>query len=136
MIRECFVTNTGIQFHRDSFKGTGLDPDTLFPVIQKRPEAIKPSTSMVTELRASAHEAEASEATLTDNVEAQGSPLAASSFKSEEEEELEDALSPIYDELKVQFKWSIFWWILEIFPLRHRVQNRKEISWPWRHYWS
>lgn len=128
MIRECFRVETGIQFHRDSFKSIGLDPATLYPFVTPRSEPLKPSPSTVAELRASAHKAEATEATLTD--EAQASPLAASTFQSEEEEELADAISPIYDELKL----ALGWWILEIFPLRHRVQNRRDLS--WNHYWS
>jgi hypothetical protein len=128
MIRECFRVNTEIQFHRESFKSIGLDPATLYPFVTPRSEPLKPFSSTVTELRASAHKAEATEATLTD--EAQASPMAASTFQSEEEEELADAISPIYDELKL----ARGWWILEIFPLRHHVQDRKDMS--WKSYWS
>ena len=42
-------------------------------------------------------------------------------FESEEVEELRDALSPIYDQLKLHW----FWWIVEILPLRHREQVGK-----------
>ena len=127
MIRECFIANTGIQFHRESFKGIGLDPETLDPFVTPRSEPLKPSSSTITELRGSAHKAEATEATLTD--EAQASPIAASSFQAEEDEELADAISPVYDQLKLS--WA--WWILEIIPLRHRVQDRKDMS--WKPYW-
>ncbi|KAL5518743.1 hypothetical protein ACEPAH_426 [Sanghuangporus vaninii] len=44
-----------------------------------------------------------------------------SDFKSEEDEELADALSPIYDQL--QLAW--FWWILELIPFRFREQKGK-----------
>lgn len=128
MIRECFRVNTEIQFHRESFKSIGLDPATLYPFVTPRSEPLKPFSSTVAELRASAHKAEATEATLTD--EAQASPMAASTFQSEEEEELADAISPIYDELKL----ARGWWILEILPLRHHVQDRKDMS--WKSYWS
>ena len=40
-------------------------------------------------------------------------------FKSEEEEEFNDALSPEYDQLKVRY----FWWLIEILPLRYRDQK-------------
>jgi hypothetical protein len=128
MIRECFSAKTGIQFHRESFKGIGLDPDSLYPFVTPRSEPLKPLPSVVAELRESAHKAEATEATLTD--EAQASPLAASTFQSEEEEELADAISPIYDQLKL----SLGWWILEIIPMRHHVQDRKDLE--WKPYWS
>jgi hypothetical protein len=43
---------------------------------------------------------------------------------TEEEEDLEDALCPIYDQLKLKKSW----WALEILPVRHRVQ-RENGSW-------
>jgi hypothetical protein len=128
MIRECFHAKTGIQFHRESFKSVGLDPATLYPFVTPRSEPPKPTPSTIAELRASAHKAEATEATLTD--EAQASPFAASTFQSEEDEELADSISPIYDQLKL----SKSWWILEVLPLRHRVQDREDLS--WKYYWS
>ncbi|KAI9455939.1 hypothetical protein BJY52DRAFT_1384548 [Lactarius psammicola] len=60
----------------------------------------------------------------------QASPTAATTFRTEEIEELADALSPIYDELKI----SKTWWILEILPMRHREQNRKDYT--WKHFWK
>jgi hypothetical protein len=128
MIRECFLAKTGIQFHLESFKGIGLDHTTLYPSVIPQSKPLKPSPSTVTELRA-AHKAEATDDTLTDN-ETQGSPLAASTFKSEADEELADILSPIYDELKLV--WG--WWTLEILPLRHQVQDRHDML--WKPYWS
>ncbi|VDB83023.1 unnamed protein product [Peniophora sp. CBMAI 1063] len=38
---------------------------------------------------------------------------------SEEEEEIRDALCPMFDTLKL----SKIWWILEVLPLRQRVQR-------------
>lgn len=43
---------------------------------------------------------------------------------TEEEEDLEDALSPMYDQLSLG-KW---WWVLEVLPLRHRVQQ-EDATW-------
>jgi hypothetical protein len=127
MIRECFLADTGIQFHHDSFKAIGLDPVTLYPFVTPRSEPLKATSSIVVELRASARKAEATEATSTN--EAQASPIAASTFESEENEELADIISPIYDRLKS----SPGWWILEILPLRHNEQNRKVLL--WKPYW-
>lgn len=117
MIRECFRTNTGIQFYRDSFKEVGLDPDTF---LDPRPPALAPTPTRVSQAEIAAHTAEATDGTLVDS--AQASPTAASTFKSEEDEELADALSKIYDQLKL---WKA-WWILEILPFRYREQNRKD----------
>ena len=128
MIRQCFEVGTGIQFHYDSFKGIGIDPDSLYPFVKPRPPALVPSADTVAEIKASAHTAEPTDVTLTD--EAQASPIAASTFKSEEDEELVDALCPIYDQLKL----AKAWWILEILPFRHRAQNRKDLE--WTPYWQ
>jgi hypothetical protein len=110
MIRECFRANTGIQFYRESFKEVGLDPDTF---LDPRPPTLAPTPARVAEVEAAAHAAEPTDQTLVD--QAQASPTAASSFRSEEAEELADALSPIYDQLKL----SKPWWILEL--IRSRI---------------
>jgi hypothetical protein len=122
MIRQCFLANTGIQFHRESFKEIGLDVNTLYPIVLDRPPALKASAADAAEASVS-HTADPTDGTLIDEVQA--SPIAASTFKSEEDEELSDALSPIYDELKV----SRGWWILEILPMRFSQQNREDASW-------
>ena len=127
MIRQCFLANTGIQFYRKTFKHIGLDPTTLFPFVTPRPPALETSVPRVAEARAFAHCPDPPHVTLNDQVQA--SPIAACTFKSEDHEELLDALSPIYDQLKL----SKPWWILEILPLRHLVQDRKEFS--WKPYW-
>ena len=128
MIRQCFLAKTGIQFHRDSFKDIGLDVNTIFPVVLDRPPALKPSASDVADFKPTSHAAEPTDGTLTDDVPA--SPTAASTFKTEEDEELADALSPIYDELKL----AKGWWTLEILPLRYSKQRRSDAS--WESYWA
>jgi hypothetical protein len=128
MIRQCFRAKTGIQFHREAFKDVGLDPATLYPFVIDRPAALEPSASnlKIAEVGASGHSVEATDATLADD----DSPTSASNFKSEEEEELTDALSLMYDQLKL----SKFWWLLEIIPLRHHVQNQTDLR--WKPYWK
>jgi hypothetical protein len=123
MLRECFLANTGIQFDSDSFKDIGFNPATLYPFVTRRLEPLKPLSSTVAELRASAHKAQPTEATLTD--EAQASSLATSTFQSEEDEELADVISPIHDQLKL----SSGWWIVELLPLRHHMKDPKDLSW-------
>jgi len=128
MVRQCFLADTGIQFYHRTFKHIGLDPATLFPFVTPRPAALEPSASCVAEAKASTYCPEESD--ITRNDEVQASPIAACTFKSEEHEDLLDALSPIYDQLEL----SKAWWILEFIPLHHHVQDRKEYS--WKHYWK
>ena len=45
-------------------------------------------------------------------------------FISEEEEELVDAQYEIHDQLKLAKSW----WILEILPLRHHMQNKGKLK--------
>ena len=123
MIRQCFLANTGIQFYCMTFKHIGLDPTTLFPFVITRPAALETSAPCVAKARASIHCPDESSVTLKD--QAQASPIAACTFKSEEHEELLDTLSPMYDQLKLLKAW----WILEIIPLSHLVQDRKGLSW-------
>lgn len=128
MIRQCFLAKTGIRFYRKTPKHIGLDPTTLFPIVTTRLRALEPSASHVAEARGSTYCPDANSVTLND--QAQASPIAACTFKSEEHEELLDALSPIYDQLELLKAW----WILEIFPLRQLVQDKKELS--WKPYWQ
>ncbi|KAH9077525.1 hypothetical protein EDB83DRAFT_2344138 [Lactarius deliciosus] len=130
MIRECFRAKTGIQFFRESFKDIGLDPETLLDpqLYAPRPPALTQSAAQVARVRGSAHVTEPTDGTLTDLTPAP--PTAAATFKTEEDEELVDALSPIYDELKI----SKTWWILEVIPMRHREQNRSDYT--WKYFWK
>lgn len=125
MIRECFRVDTGIQFYREAFKGVGLDPDTF--LINPRPPALDPTAARVAQAKTAAHAAEPSDGTLVD--EAQASPTAATTFVSEEDEEFADAVSPLYDQLKL----SKAWWILEVLPVRAHEQNRSDYK--WNHEW-
>jgi hypothetical protein len=50
----------------------------------------------------------------------------------ETEQELKDALSPIYDQLKI---WKI-WWLPEVIPLRHRVHCLEDLKALRGHHWS
>ncbi|KAF9559466.1 hypothetical protein CPC08DRAFT_666484 [Agrocybe pediades] len=48
MIRQCFLANTGMMFYKDDMKKKfHLDPDTLYPVVKKRPQAIAPKVNKV-----------------------------------------------------------------------------------------
>jgi hypothetical protein len=123
MIRECFKANTGIMFNTESLKEIGLDPSTLYPFVTPRPPPLKveehhkirkPPTE---EIPVRLH------ATLTKKrhaaIHAQHSAVSIPFLGSEEEEELQDALSPAYDQLQLKK----YWWVLEILPLHLRYQK-------------
>jgi len=125
MIRECFKAKTGIIFDTASFYNIGLDPNTIYPCVLQRPPYLverareqvveTPETSswfgwitnVFTSAAAAEKKAEAKKASQL------------SAFVSEEEEELRDALSPKYDQLKLARPW----WILELLPVSMRYQK-------------
>lgn len=80
MIRECFATNTGIQFRSVKLKQMGIDPASLYPKPIPRPQAI------------SGNKQEADPKHL---------------FVNEEYEDLTDALSDMYDQLQLRPFWWI-----------------------------
>lgn len=113
MIRECFKTNTGILFHSSAFKQIGLDPATLYPHVTERPPPVygnapKPNPDALGP---------------ADTTMSQCDPEC--TFTSEEQEDLDDALSPIYDQLRISWPW----WILEIIPQRQQFQKDEDDKW-------
>ncbi|KAJ7654299.1 hypothetical protein B0H17DRAFT_386771 [Mycena rosella] len=109
MIRQCFLLETGILFHRDMLRLVGIDPSTLSPDVLRLP---RPPPLLKTP-----KESQRSAAMAT-------SSLIDCDFRSEEEEDLADALTPIHDELKR----AKLWWILEIVPQKLRYQGNDD-SW-------
>ena len=97
MIRECFRMDTGIRFHGELLRRIGLDPAALHPVVQPRPPALKP------------------EPVHRDSV---AQPVAHS---TEEDHEVRDALSPLFDQLVL----APYWWFLETLPMEERIQGPK-----------
>lgn len=118
MIRECFRADTGIRFDRKSLKDVGLDPDTF---LDPRPPALAPTPTRVS------YAAEPTDILIDD---AHSSPTATTTFESAEAEELADAHSPIFDQLKIR----TLWWILELVPMLHRKQDRRDYS--WKYHWK
>jgi Uncharacterized alpha/beta hydrolase domain (DUF2235) len=104
MIRQCFLTNTGIIFQRDRLRTIGLDLDTLHRAKSRPP----PFT--FNSLRKSRKPSEASEyLTLTKK----------SRTLTEEEEDYADVLSEINDQLCI----AKGWWIVEyLVPVKLEVQ--------------
>ena len=104
MVRECFSTDSGIMFMSAGLGDIGLDPTTVYPKVQQRP----PPRS-------------AAKATIQPPLKDPTKPYPVDlvkPYKPEEDHELLDALSPIYDQLE-----SWFWKFLEQLPLMHEVQT-------------
>jgi hypothetical protein len=143
MVRECFKANTGIMFNSSALQELGLDPSTLYPYVTPRPLPLplSPGTDRIRNppakeipIRAYNHlkkkktlpayrdaEPEPDMHTLIEQSmkDAKSKTTQLLSLGSEEEEELQDALSPKYDQLKIQKAW----WVLELIPLRLRYQR-------------
>ncbi|KAG6864127.1 hypothetical protein C0991_012247 [Blastosporella zonata] len=107
MIRACFEADTGIMFISESLKTVGLDPASLYPYVQKRPPPLPAHDQYIQPIPAKVAPPPP-----------QSSEAAAPTI-SEEEHELRDAMSPVYDQLSL--KW--FWWILELLPIKQRFQQ-------------
>ncbi|KAI0658451.1 hypothetical protein C8Q70DRAFT_196246 [Cubamyces menziesii] len=95
MIRECFKTNTGIRFHGELLRRIGLDPAALHPVVLDRPPPVQPQP---------------------EHLDSVAPPVP---YTTEEEHEVRDALSPVYDQLSI----APYWWLLEMLPMKKRVQG-------------
>jgi len=132
MIRECFRTDTGIIFNTQGLRDLGLDPSTLYPFVTPRPPPIPVGEATIKELprgrpsRIHRYFSHLKKKTpLISGPDIDPAPVnltetgKAARVGTEEEEDLKDALSPIYDRLKLQRAW----WILEILPLKLRYQR-------------
>ncbi|KAL0577577.1 hypothetical protein V5O48_004409 [Marasmius crinis-equi] len=128
MIRECFKTNTGIMFDADLIEELGMDPNCLYPEVLPRPPAlpVNPASHYIQDIPTSSTVSQAHKDMALSNYSTGDVTTASTSNRRQTEEELElaDALSPIYDQLSL--KW--FWWLLELFPIRMRYQ-RGDNSW-------
>jgi hypothetical protein len=122
MIRQCFLTNTGILFHREMFKHIGMDPDMLYPVVKPRPPPIELKSHEGSH-DASHRPSHRSTDKTPVNHESIG-PAFVTDFENEEHEDVVDALCPIYDQLKLRPAW----WVLEVVPRKLHFQ-RSDNSW-------
>ena len=131
MIRECYKANTGIKFNEELLPKVGIDPLTLYGVVPARPISLDvesnriqkpPAISICRSIRALFRHC--------DNTKDPQSDESSFSFSTEEEEELHDAISPKYDQLRRQKGW----WIVEILPLPQVKQPGLHGAWV-RHCW-
>jgi hypothetical protein len=97
MIRECYKTQSGILFEPDKLRNVGLDFSSLWPEVKPRPPPFLVEDGMKI---------------LT--IESARKKNNGAKIRSEEWEELKDALSPAYDQLALRRAW----WLLEILPVQ------------------
>ncbi|GJJ14558.1 hypothetical protein Clacol_008823 [Clathrus columnatus] len=122
MIRQCFLTNSGIRFHSDLLRTVGLDPATIYPEVKERPAALYYSPNLTAPTANTPTELDSSK----ENLLSFGyNGIHPTQITSEEEEDLADALCRIYDQLKD----APYWWILELIPMRLRAQNDDTNEW-------
>ncbi|KAJ7704860.1 hypothetical protein B0H17DRAFT_921007, partial [Mycena rosella] len=113
MVRECFKTDSGIMFNSEGLRSIGLDPASLYPHVATRPPALPVGTARIRSIPSAKSQANTQPSALA--------PI----LRTEEELELQDALSPLYDQLSLGW----LWWILEIVPLQHRYQRPSDDTW-------
>ena len=111
MIRQCFLANTGIMFHKDTFFKIGLDPNTVFPKVLPRSPMIlqDPKIHTIPVPKPTVVEDDRKAVVYTDG----------GAFVNEAEEDLADALCPMYDQLKL----AKYWWMLEMIPQKIHYQS-------------
>jgi hypothetical protein len=111
MIRQCFLANTGIMFDKTMMHEIGMNADALYPRVLPRPPMI--------------HSNEPIRPQVITLEESHGVKIAALDKPTDEEEEdVKDALSPIYDQLTL----APSWWVLEIIPTKLKVQMEHGIK--------
>jgi hypothetical protein len=137
MVRECFKANTGMMFNSSALKEIGMDPSTLYPFVTLRPAppSLSPTDRIrnppAKEIPIRAHnylrkrkekappETETDMHTLIEEATKGTKSKITQLLGSEEQEELQDVLSPKYDQLKLKKGW----WVLELIPLHLRYQR-------------
>ncbi|RDB14791.1 hypothetical protein Hypma_016547 [Hypsizygus marmoreus] len=124
MVRQCFKTNTGIMFDSEALRKIGLDPSSLYPFVTPRPPPLPVGPETYHKFK----KPPILERILARMKKNSASDLGVSAFThiaekveviSEEHEDLRDALSPMYDQLKLKRAW----WLLEVLPLNLRYQR-------------
>ncbi|KAG1742634.1 uncharacterized protein EDB91DRAFT_1221578 [Suillus paluster] len=128
MIREIFKLEVGILFHQNMFRQIGMDSATLYPHVLERPPAVfqvpKPPSppgtpdSTVKALMIAAPKIVTDDPTVVAYSDD-------GTFLNEELEDLADAVTEDYDQLRI----ARYWWILEVIPQMLRYQDDDDDSW-------
>lgn len=130
MIRQCFVTNTGIMFHTDGLRAVGLDPGALYPSVLPRPDALPVGSARIQPIPPPVSDTRTARERGLPNF-AEEPQTGAASATSEEALDLKDAMCPAYDQLQL----AKFWWALEVLPLRQSYQ-RGDTTWASKFGWN
>ena len=110
MLRQCFEVRTGILFYKHMFKDIGMDPHSVYPHVRTRPPAIPYTPDCLAHnYKDPINFAKANKGTIPDH----------EPFISEEQEDLLDSLTPVYDQLR----FVMGWWVLEVLPYKHVYQK-------------
>ena len=128
MIRECFKTQTGILFDIQALRRVGIDPRSLYPFVLLRPQARDVGNSRIQRRPHLSSDRPVSSAILSVPLRTGLVPFTPAlpgihgadgelKLGTEEEEELQDALSAKHDKLRI----AKFWWLLEVLPLKTRI---------------
>ena len=134
MLRQCFDCDTGILFDTHALAEVGLDVHTLWPVYRHLPKpVVGPSPSMMEKYetgdlgpiarRSRALKSVAEKSDVDEHDEKKHSPLG--DWTPEQVEDYFDAMSSINDQLE-QAKG---WWILELWPIKVRLQLSDSDDW-------
>ncbi|KAJ3888517.1 hypothetical protein GG344DRAFT_79692 [Lentinula edodes] len=116
MIRQCFKTNTGILFHSEGLRSLGLNPSSLWPKVEPRPALTAPVTpSRIRPIPRNPPPPLNSQDISQDRSKGSSPSI----FKTEEDLDLEDAMSPIYDQLSL----APGWWALEFLPVKNKFHD-------------
>ncbi|KAJ3814915.1 hypothetical protein EV368DRAFT_61310 [Lentinula lateritia] len=115
MIRQCFKTNTGILFNSEGLRSLGLNPSSLWPKVEPRPALTAPVTpSRIRPIPRNPPPLISQD--LSQDLSKGGSR---SIYKTEEELDWEDSMSPIYDQLSL----APGWWALEFLPVKNKFHD-------------
>ena len=125
MIRETFRTKTGIIFNSLALARLGMDPNSLYPVVRDREEAIPVSPSDPADF---IQEQPKHQVAPEYEVSTRNESYQALLDVSEEERDKRDALAPLYDRLHGSIKWKI----LEFLPMRYELENDGKEYAVWR----
>lgn len=138
MIRQTFECNTGIIFHTHRLAEEGVDVHMLYPIYRPLEKpivgpspntmeryhqgALAPLSRRSTLLEAQDEKADIYTLNLYQDAEKR---KIAEHWMPEQIEDYFDAIAPFNDQL-VQAK---FWWVLEVWPIKVRIQNKDDDAW-------
>jgi hypothetical protein len=141
MIKQCFLTKTGILFYTDILADLGINPDALWPEVITTPTPTPSGTPYPTingsngksptspGLDVPISETPASANGPPPNTASTLTNASTLTTLTTPEIELGDTVSPIYDQLRI----APVWWFLELLPIRHKFQDRNNV---WHRYIS